>query len=296
MTDCAALAAALAEPLAGTAPVAPAWLCLEQPGPWGNDALADSHLDSGTGAELNRRMKGTGVRVVLIRRPGRHPDLHRPRPRRVYLASTRPGASWLARNTVDDAKQLLDLDFTALAHGDRQGFGTLTADPLLLVCTNGKRDRCCALLGRPIAAELAAQHGEAVWESTHTGGHRFAPAVVALPTGYVHGRLDGQQTRRLLTATAAGEILAEGCRGRATWTRAGQAAELAVRELTGDRDANSLAVQGDEALPSGEHMVTVAHNDGRLWRVRVVEEIQRPPRANSCGKAPTEPVSFRAIL
>ncbi|MCP3803647.1 sucrase ferredoxin [Allokutzneria sp. A3M-2-11 16] len=277
MTNCAVLAAA--EPLAGTAPVAATWLCLEQPGPWGNDALVDSHLDRRVGAELARRMKETGIRIVLIRRPGRHPDLHHPRPRRVYLASTRPGTSWLRRHTIEDPEELLDLDFTT-------PFGTLTTDPLLLVCTNGKRDRCCALLGRPIAAELAAEHGEAIWESTHTGGHRFAPAVVALPTGYVHGRLDGPQTRELLKATAAGEMMLQGCRGRATWSREGQAAELAVRGIIREVGADSLSV-----VSATSDLVSVRHVDGREWVVRLAAT-PLPAWPNSCGKAAVEGLSF----
>ncbi|SDM19661.1 sucrase ferredoxin [Allokutzneria albata] len=283
MTTCAALAAA--EPLAGTAPVAATWLCLEQPGPWGADALVDSHLDRRVGAELARRMKETGVRIVLIRRPGRHPDLHLPRPRRVYLASTRPGAAWLARHTVEDPEELLDLDLT----GDEPTFGTVTAAPLLLVCTNGKRDRCCALLGRPIAAELAAEHGEAIWESTHTGGHRFAPAVVALPTGYVHGRLDGPQTRELLKATTAGEMMLQGCRGRATWSRAGQVAELAVRSLTGDTTAASLRVVSESS-----DEVSVRHADGRTWSVQLAPT-PLPAWPNSCGKPPVAGTTFSVL-
>src|SRR5689334_25354628 len=92
---CSTLSGFAGEPLAGTAATATAWLCLEQPGPWGRDALLESHLDPDLGAELHRRAAGTGVRILLIRRPGKHADDHQPATRRVYLASTQPGASWL---------------------------------------------------------------------------------------------------------------------------------------------------------------------------------------------------------
>ncbi|GAA4034919.1 sucrase ferredoxin [Allokutzneria multivorans] len=276
-SGCAALASA--EPLAGTAPVAASWLCVEQPGPWGADALVDSHLDPGIGAQLVRRANEAGHRVVLIRRPGRHPDMHRPRPRRVYLASTRPDAMWLFKHTVEGPEDLLELDLT-------RPFGERITEPLLLVCTNGKRDRCCALLGRPIAADLAAEYGESVWESTHTGGHRFAPAMVALPTGYVHGRLDATQARDLLKATAAGEMVVQGCRGRATWSPIGQAAELAVRSAIGDVTANSLSVAAESA-----DSVTVEHVDGRRWRVRMIVT-ELPAWPNSCGKMATAGSAF----
>src|SRR5947208_14790773 len=107
---CAVRALRAAEPLAGTAAVAPSWVCIEQTGPWGPDALTTSHLDTGVGAELARLAKGTGTRIALIRRPGSHPDRHQPAPRRVFVAHTAPSRTWLERATVESAKQLLDLD------------------------------------------------------------------------------------------------------------------------------------------------------------------------------------------
>ncbi|SHG58424.1 hypothetical protein SAMN05444320_110122 [Streptoalloteichus hindustanus] len=288
--SCAVLSAGLDEPMAGTAPTASAWLCLEQPGPWGDKALVRSHLDPAVGAELQRRGDEVGVRVVLVRRPGQHADSGPPAPRRVFLAHTRPGASWLARADVSDPKELLDLDFAALAAGERPQLGELHTGPVLLVCTNGRRDRCCALLGRPLVGDLAERHPGQVWESTHTGGHRLAPAAVALPTGYAYGRLDVESAEDVLHATAGGEVAAVGCRGRSTWSKFGQAAELAVRGRTGERDADALVVEREWA-DGQEHVVRVAHRDGRGWEARLVERVQEPARPTSCGKAPVTPVA-----
>ncbi|MCP2261977.1 hypothetical protein LX15_005704 [Streptoalloteichus tenebrarius] len=292
--DCAVLSARLGEPLPGTAPTAPAWLCLEQPGPWGDKALVRSHLDPAVGAELQRRGDEVGVRVVLIRRPGHHADTGPAEPRRVYLAHTRPGASWLEQVAVRDAKDLLDLDFGGLARGERPEVGEPCADPLLLVCTNGRRDRCCALLGRPVADELAARHPGRVWESTHTGGHRLAPAAVALPTGYAYGRLDVATAEDVLRATAEGVVAPVGCRGRSTWSRFGQVAELVVRERVGERDADAVLVEGERADGDGWR-VLVAHRDGRAWEVLLGERPQEPPRPVSCGKAPSTPSAVEAL-
>lgn len=288
---CAALAAELGEPLAGTAAFARSWLAIEQPGPWGRDALSASHLDQGVAAELATLAAGTGVRIVLIRRPGSHPDRHRPVPRRVYLAHTAPGRTWLERTSLTDPKQLLDLDFTRAGAGERGLLGTPVSDPLLLVCTNGRRDVCCALLGRPVAAALAAEHGERVWECTHIGGHRFSPTAVLLPTGYSYGRLTTEAASRLL---AGGPDLVD-CRGRSTWSPPGQVAELAVRESAGITDPEVLAVTTVEEPVDGGWMVTVAHVDGRAWRVTVSERRIAAARAASCGAAPTPAVALSAV-
>jgi hypothetical protein len=285
---CSALAEVIGEPLAGTAATARTWLCLEQPGPWGRDALAASHLDTGVSRELAELAAGTGVRIVLIRRPGAHPDRHRPVPRHVYLAHTAPGNTWLEQTTVGDPKALLDLDFTRAGNGDHGLLGRPCADPLLLVCTNGKRDVCCALLGRPVAAALAGAHGEAVWECTHIGGHRFSPTAVLLPTGYAYGRLDAAAGARLLTRPG---VVTDGCRGRSTWPPAGQVAELAVRTRMGDPDPDALLVVSVDQADDG-WLATVAHRGGSQWQVAVAQREVGPVRPASCVAAPTPAVGL----
>jgi hypothetical protein len=263
-------------------------LLLEQPGPWGAKALTSSHLDPALGRALEAAVKGTGVRVALIRRPGRHADRGTPAERRVYAAHTVPGNVWLHGTTIGDPRRLLDLDFAALGRGDRRTFdsvldgGPHLGDPLALVCTNGKRDRCCALLGRPLAAELAASGAEGVWEVTHLGGHRFSPTVLVLPQGYVYGRVQAHAVKEILHGVREGRIVVEGCRGHCAWERPGQAAELAVRSALGEEAAEALSVVGtDGAAPLWE--VTLAHCDGRHWRVTVVQGASTPPRPESCG-------------
>jgi hypothetical protein len=273
---CAAISADLEEPQAGTAATAAAWVCLEQPGPWGRDALTQSRLDPVLGAELGRRAADAGVRVLLIRRPGRHADTHHDAPRRVYLAATTPGRPRLEQADLDDPAVLLDLDFAALAAGHPTGLGRPAAGPLLLVCANSRRDVCCALWGRPLAEHLAATRPDAVWECTHTGGHRFAPTGVLLPTGYTYGRLDTGFAAGLLDHAARGHVVTDRCRGRSTHGPHGQVAELAVRDLIGEhRDV--LTVRGD----------TVHHVDGRAWRVTVSGRELPLTRPASCGAAPT---------
>lgn len=288
MRTCASVSRDLDEPISGTAATAKTWLLLEQPGPWGAHALTSSHLDPALGRALERAAKGTGVRIALIRRPGRHADCGTPSVRRVYASHTAPGNVWLHSAEVRDPRRLLDLDFAALGAGDHHSFGAAldgqphTGDPLALVCTNGKRDRCCALLGRPLAAELSASGVEGVWEVTHLGGHRFSPTLLVLPYGYAYGRVGAHAVKEILHSVQDGRIVVEGCRGSSTWERPGQAAELAVRTAAGEYTADALSVvRMDGAAPRWE--VTVAHVDGRHWRVVVAQSASLPPRAESCG-------------
>lgn len=289
MNRCATVSQKQAEPLAGTAAAARTWLLIEQPGPWGAKALTQSRLDPVLGRELESAGAAAGVRVALIRRPGRHADTHGQVRRRVFLAHTAPGRSWVRTADVDRAEDLRELDLPRLGAGEHTGFGKpYRGDPLALVCTNGKRDRCCALLGRPLAAELLATGGAGVWEITHIGGHRFSPTLLVLPYGYAYGRMSAPATKQILEEVRAGRIVIEDCRGRSAWERPAQAAELAVRRLTGEAGADALDVLGtrrtEAAVPGW--LVTLGHSDGRRWEAHVTEGAEQPPSPASCGAAP----------
>ncbi|MGV9409059.1 sucrase ferredoxin [Nocardia sp. NPDC003693] len=231
--------AALEVPLPGSATRVTGWLCVEQPGAWGRDVIGDEVLGPEITAELAVRTKAARVRPTLIRRPGRNEFTGA---RTVLLASSRPEGSWCERLEITDLTQLFDLDLS-LVNGPPPGIGAAVTDPLVLVCAHGKRDQCCARLGRPIAAGLAAAHPGRVWECSHTGGHRFAPAVVLLPTGLTYGRLDEASARAMLDAADRGEISLTGLRGRSCYSPVEQIAEVAVRRY--------LAAEGRGGTASG---------------------------------------------
>jgi hypothetical protein len=270
----------------GTAVVATGWLVIEQPGPWGKKAPTQSHLDPGFGAKIDADAKKADLRFGLIRSPGRHADAG-PRAHQVYVASTVPGRTWLLGGCVDDPTMLTALDLQAVSRGDRAA--TMRSlpelapvnEPILLVCTNGKRDECCALLGRPIVQALAAQAPGRVWEANHLGGHRFAPTATLLPAGMMYGQLDEETAGAILDAADRGETILDKLRGRSTWTKRGQLAEITVRDLIGEAGLDALDVVAEDL-----ETVTVRHRDGRLWTVEVISEPADPPRPESCGKEP----------
>ena len=281
--SCSALSAALDEPMGGTAPYAVGWLAVEQPGPWGRKALTDSRLDVDLGVRLDRACAAVGVRPALVRRPGRDP-LPTPPGRTVLAAHTTPGDSWLYSARVEDVGALeWEALAAAVAAGDADAVrrllpGASPSPPHLLVCSNGRRDVCCALQGRPVALAAAVAAPDRVWEATHLGGHRFAPTAAVLPTGMVHGRLDAEAAVAVLDAADRGEVVVESARGRTTWSAPGQAAELAVRRATGEQSADALRITEDDAG------WLVTHADGRAWRVGVAEQTARTSRPESCGK------------
>ncbi|MFI7669882.1 sucrase ferredoxin [Nocardia sp. NPDC049526] len=274
-------AAAVDVPLPGTATRVTGWLCVEQPGAWGRDVIGDEVLGQEITAELAARTSAAKVRPTLIRRPGRNEFTG---VRTVLIASSRPQDIWCERFEITDLKQLLDLDLNLL-NGAPPGIGAPVRDPLILVCAHGKRDQCCALFGRPIAANLAADYPDRVWECSHTGGHRFAPAMVLLPSGLTYGRVDTAAAIAAVEAAGRGAVSLDGLRGRSGHHPVEQVAEIAVREQVSARlDDLTAHIENDSATTDSVWSV-VTHRDGRRWRV-TTRTVEFPPRQASCGAAP----------
>lgn len=217
------------EPIAGTAPTDPEILLVESPGPWGRDAVTDNRLPEAVRAHL----AALDLKVFLLRRYDGHagPGTH------VFHARATGDGYAVRRAVLERPEDLLDLDLAdpaALPAHD---------EPLWLVCTNGKRDRCCAEVGRPIAGLLSERWPEGTWETTHLGGHRFSGTLLALPSGLTLGRLDTDNALGACEAVARGEVPLDVTRGRA-----GRSGEEQVRELhvlaAGDAHDEVVAVPG----------------------------------------------------
>ncbi len=281
----------------GTAAQAMFFIALEQAGPWGRDAATESHLPATVGRSLSAACSDRGGRLSLIRRPGRHADATG-ETRTAYLAWSGPDP-WLLSIGLVDPALLLQCDLDALARGDRAAVleslpGARACDPVLLICTNGRRDVCCAVRGRPVVDEVAATHPGRVWEASHTGGHRYAPTGVLLPHGATLARLDGPLCAEVLSAADRGELPRAVLgpahdRGRSALEPAAQAAESHVRQV---HDVPSLA---DLSVTGVGGVQRVEHRDGRVWTVRAERVDTTLVRPESCGKTPVPVAAWRVL-
>ncbi|HEV2766673.1 MAG TPA: sucrase ferredoxin [Acidimicrobiales bacterium] len=263
---CATGSAARGEPLMATASRVRSWILLEQPGAWGPDALSQSGLDATVAAALAARCRRHQVRPLLIRRPG----FARPGPRRqCYLAHSGVRRSWVEALTVVDPAELLDLDWSVL-DGDRApALGEQPSAPVSLVCTNGRHDRCCAVYGRPLARALVAAGVPEVWECSHIGGDRFAANLVCLPEGVYFGRVGPDEGPAVAADYRRGLLTLDRYRGRSSYPPLVQAAEMFVRQGSGTRHLDGLALQ--RAEQTGDHTLDATFVVGAetVWRVRV---------------------------
>ena len=212
------------------------WLLIEEPGPWGFNALLESRIDVHIAAELATRAAAASTRVMLIRRPGRpgQGDAAGATPRRWAIVDSRVGreASWWGR--WSRAQDLLDIVL------DGSG-GEPSAAATYLVCAHGRHDACCAMRGRPVAAALAASRPEQVWECSHTGGDRFAANLIALPHGIAYGHVTAAVAPGLAEAYEAGLVDPTWLRGRSSLPAPVQAAQHHARLALGDLGVDAFA-------------------------------------------------------
>jgi len=290
---CSATSLALAEPLAATASQVRSWLLIEQPGPWGADALTASRLPTQLGGRLKRAARQAGLRPLLIRRPGR--DRAGPT-RTCFLVRSRMESREVRSFLFADPEELAGLRLNrvpadpAAALPDGPWGLEEAADPgddLFLVCTNGRHDQCCATFGRRLAHAL--RRDSAVWESSHIGGDRFAGTMVALPGGVYYGRVPPDRAAEVVAATRAGRVVLDLYRGRSTLSFVEQAAEDFVRRETGELGLEALSSLGSRPVAPAERgggerrLVQLAREGSPLPAVLVRVGAARPPRQLTCG-------------
>lgn len=268
---CAALNAD--EPLAGSAQQATAHVFVEHLGPWGAGAL--DALDAAYAAELST----LGAAVGLVRRPAVERNADTGLPSRPHVIVAKNGLVVTAR--TDGAPRVAELAdvLAALSRGEVPD-GWARAPWVVLVCTHAKRDACCARLGRPLLeAFVDATDALRVWETTHLGGHRFAPTCLTLPSQVAYGRVPADRVAEVVTAVEAGNVVPDLMRGRTTYGPALQAAEIAARERLGVRGV--LELISYTALGS---RTTSAWRTGDRTLTLTVEERPGRPRKVSCAK------------
>ncbi len=280
---CSALADELDEPMIGSVEQRRRWLLVEDRSAWGAGAVKDV-----LGPDLPAQAKARGVRVLLIKR--READPSADAVRRVFLVDVVAG-----RMATRDLSDLADLAVEAIADDPIESFGAEWREPIFLVCTNGKRDACCALRGRALMSALAMEHAARTWECTHLGGHRFAGNLVCLPDGIVYGRVSAADGPRLAAAYADGQLDPTRLRGRSGWPAPAQVAEQSVRQRLGLTGVAALTLI-DARISGDDASVVLADAQGTPHHVELRSERHTPARAVSCaGDKVEEPIHWRTL-
>ncbi|HEV3468516.1 MAG TPA: sucrase ferredoxin [Pyrinomonadaceae bacterium] len=263
---CSELSRRVGEKVFGTASTGITWLLLEYGGAWGPRAFEQSALAPEVKAFLQQTLRSIPHSRILLIKRGRAGG----QTFSLFVVRSRERDPFSVRFELDSYARLTELDLSRAAAGDPSAGGALTREPLFLVCTHGRRDKCCAKFGLPVYQGLRESACEQVWQASHVGGDRFAANLVCFPHGLFYAHLTEETARRAAAEYAAGRLVLGGYRGRACYAHHVQAAEFFTREETGLSGLGDLRFRGSERL--GE----------KSWRVRFDAEAASYEAEVSC--------------
>lgn len=289
---CADVSGSASEELAATASRVDRWVLVEYRGLWDRDVLGGSLLSQPLKEHLREQLNRLGhSRLLFVKRPERRSHKRR----MLFIGSSRPGEERFYALEFEHHDDLLGYDFATALHGDGAP-GVPVDHPLFVVCTHGKRDRCCAKYGRPLYDDLRRKvDPEWVWQSTHVGGDRFAGNVVVLPEGLFYGRVGAEDLDPILDDYFDGRLNLARYRGRSAYTFAVQAAEQEVREktaLTGIDDVQLVKVERED-----DRWLVSLRARGEPYEAEAWAELGEEAVYLTCGSlTPQRPRRFRARL
>lgn len=220
LSPCSEISVDAGEKLLGSAPNTTHWLLLEYPGAFGQNALADSALALKVKDHLERLLVATPDSKLLLIKD--RTSLGRACPR-LFIGTISP-----------DGKRRTFLHLELNQYTDLLGYANLeslvaTAEPhlqpLVLVCTNGRRDQCCARLGLPLFNSLTTNAALSTFECSHVGQHRFAPNLLVFPGPYYYGRITVEDANSFAQSVIAEQLLLPYLRGNCALPAPAQAAE-----------------------------------------------------------------------
>lgn len=286
---CCELSRELGEPAYGTALNREVWFLLEYDGPWQAQATTDNDLAPSVQAWLDAQLEAAGGsgRVQFIKRP----EMTSAHSITFFVAHTQERDPRLYRFELEEYEELLDLNVEELLANGKVGDDYRYREPLFLVCTNGLRDRCCALYGLAVYRALFPLAQGAVWQTTHVGGHRFAANLVTFPDGTYYGRLQPEEAEAFVAAHQRGEIFLNRLRGRVCYEEVVQAADYFLRRESGQLALEAFNHHSTRSRDGESYDVTFSGGaDGSLYTVRLRREPSELQLLASCGKPQTKAV------
>src|SRR5579859_6765790 len=157
------------EQLFATATRVDVWLLLEYNGAWQGEAFEESNVPQSVKQHLASQMAVLPKPRLQLIKKGR--TAGSPETLAFVVAISRDVGPTLYRFDLNDYEDLLKLDLPAIVAGEPVYQKYVSDERVFLVCTNGRRDKCCAKFGPPIYAQVARAAGESAWQTTHIGGH-----------------------------------------------------------------------------------------------------------------------------
>ncbi|HEY0321293.1 MAG TPA: sucrase ferredoxin [Pyrinomonadaceae bacterium] len=266
---CSQLSRGVEENAFGTASVGEVWLLIEYTEPWGTKALSESSLSTPVKNYLNQLIRRIPrSRLLFIKQERRHQPTFN-----FFIVRARERNPFIVKFELDDYEKLRSvyIDVAAVAAGEKTDGGTLVTEPLYLVCTHGKRDKCCAKFGFPLYKSLRKERDGVVWQSSHVGGDRFAANLICFPHGLFYAHMTDESAHRVASLYEQQQIVLEKFRGRACYSYPVQSAEFSIRRETGMTGIGDLRLLNSERVGDNGWRVRFITADARQIHEAIIK-------------------------
>ena len=163
-------------------------------------------------------------------------------------------------------------------------------DSVVLCCTHGKKDRCCAKFGNAsykalTAAAEARPETVEIWQSTHLGGCRLATSILVFPQARKYGRVDADMADAFLDAESNDRPFLPCYRGDRLLSPEQQVAEVAIRQHLAQQSIwpDKLEPESDTDLDGGRKTITLRWRSGsECGQLRVLLAPETVHRFGTC--------------
>jgi len=232
---CAESSRQAAEDIIGSGTHYSTYIFVEYPTPWAGNAFESKAFPQNLKTLVDKvKQSKLSVRFLLIA-----PNKSQPtNGTKILIFDQEPG--WLSRGyqkhefNVANIEQVAGVVEQYLAGEQPDCEQEISETRDILVCTHGTHDKCCARYGNPFYREALALVAELslskvrIWQSSHFGGHRFAPTAIDFPTGRYYGGLERESFSSILTKTGDIECFKRVYRG---WSILPTSMQVLEREL-----------------------------------------------------------------
>lgn len=265
------------------------FLLVEQPLPWPSDVSEIPHL-----VEVARIASAARLRLQAVVPIA---TLGGTRARRlICYRSARPGwAGPMARSErsaepaflTEAARSLLD-------SGPPEDPGEVVD---VLVCTHGRRDACCGargmdLLGALVESQVFGQQPPVrLWRTSHTGGHRFAPTAIVLPSATLWAAADTALLAQVVSGEGSLDEVLNRYRGCAS---VGSPAQQAVEKAVLSEVGWPLLGSWRRAVDMGDGLVRLDTELAGTWEAQASEgrRVPQPECRTEPGLATKQSVEW----
>ncbi len=280
--QCSAFSLESGEQLYGTASRTDLWILIEYHEAIGAKALVDSSLSEELKSYLSGYQKSLPNTRILLIKKARQSEVDS---RRVFICKSSTVSPRVYSALISDYDDLLEIDVKRFFSGAPDPNFELYDKPVFLVCTNGRRDPCCARWGVPVLNEASIHTGDNLWQTSHVGGHRFAANVICLPHGIYYGRVRPENVGELIDDYQQGIMSLNHYRGRSSYPPEAQAGEYFLQVQSSITDINAYRLDSIQTINTKEWEVEFLSNmDGSRFSVHLTTEPNPVTIFESCSK------------